>query len=127
VTDYLDRETVELIAVEAIGIQFIVRDEGLLASALARPSSGFGGQEVYPDLWQKAAALLESLSRNHALVDGNKRTALVATVAFLEINGIDCRSASDDACEAFILKVATGGYDGDVPKTAAQLRQIMGH
>lgn len=70
---------------------------------------------------------MESLARNHALIDGNKRTALVSAMAFLEINGVDCHIESDDECEAFILKMATGGFDGDVPKMASQLRRIMNH
>ncbi|MEU0296646.1 Fic family protein, partial [Streptomyces microflavus] len=55
-----------------------VRDYGLLESALARPQASVFGQDAYPDVWQKAAALMESLARNHGLVDGNKRIAWYA-------------------------------------------------
>lgn len=64
-----------------------VRDYGLLDSALARPQSSVFGQDAYPDVWEKAAALMESLARNHALVDGNKRIAWYAAWVFLHMNG----------------------------------------
>ena len=64
-----------------------VLDVGRLESALARPQATFGGEELYPDLWAKAAALMHSLISNHPFVDGNKRTALTATGIFLELNG----------------------------------------
>lgn len=64
-----------------------VRDFGLLDSALARPQSSVFGQDAYPDIWEKAAALMESLARNHGLVDGNKRIAWYATWVFLHMNG----------------------------------------
>lgn len=64
-----------------------VRDVGLLDSAMARPRSSALGEDAYPTLALKAAALLHSLARNHALVDGNKRLAWTATVVFLDLNG----------------------------------------
>lgn len=97
-----------------------VRDYGLLDSALARPQSSVFGQDAYPDVWQKAAALMESLARNRALVDGNKRIAWYATWVFLHMNGhpLDSNFDVDDA-ERFVLDVCQGALD--VPKTAAQL------
>ncbi|GAA2621780.1 type II toxin-antitoxin system death-on-curing family toxin [Streptomyces vastus] len=97
-----------------------VRDYGLLDSALARPQSSVFGQDAYPDVWQKAAALMESLARNHALVDGNKRIAWYATWVFLHMNGhlLDPDFDVDEA-EAFVLDVCQGALD--VPKIAAQL------
>ncbi|MEU9705107.1 Fic family protein [Streptomyces sp. NPDC047981] len=97
-----------------------VRDYGLLDSALARPQSSVFGQDAYPDVWQKAAALMESLARNHGLVDGNKRIAWYATWVFLHINGhpLDPGFNVDEA-EAFVLDVCQGALD--VPKIAAQL------
>jgi death-on-curing protein len=65
----------------------IVRDEGLLLSALERPFASMFGQDAYPSLMQKVAALLHGLARNHALLDGNKRTALAAAFTFAELNG----------------------------------------
>lgn len=73
-----------------------VRDEGLLQAALARPRATFAGQELYPTLFEKAAAVAESIARNHPLVDGNKRMALVAMVATLSMNGYEL-TASDNA------------------------------
>lgn len=64
-----------------------LRDLGLLDSAAARPRAGFGDFEAYPSLFEKAAVLLYSLIRNHAFLDGNKRTGVVCTVIFLERNG----------------------------------------
>ncbi|SFF63453.1 death on curing protein [Actinacidiphila alni] len=98
-----------------------VRDYGLLESALARPKASVFGQDAYPDVWQKAAALMESLARNHALVDGNKRIAWYATWVFLQINGHRLRADFDvDEAEAFVLAVCQGLLD--VPKTAEALR-----
>ncbi|MFE8936948.1 type II toxin-antitoxin system death-on-curing family toxin [Streptomyces sp. NPDC007872] len=97
-----------------------VRDYGLLVSALARPQSSVFGQDAYPDVWQKAAALMESLARNDALVDGNKRIAWYATWVFLHMNGHPLDSDFDvDEAEAFVLDVCQGTLD--VPKIAAQL------
>lgn len=64
-----------------------VRDLSMLLSALGRPQTTFDGEDLYPDLINQAAALLDSLIRNHPFVDGNKRTAITATGLFLAING----------------------------------------
>ncbi|MCA2203720.1 type II toxin-antitoxin system death-on-curing family toxin [Streptomyces griseoincarnatus] len=97
-----------------------VRDYGLLDSALARPQSSVFGQDAYPDVWQKAAALMESLARNRALVDGNKRLAWYATWVFLHMNGHPLDPEFDvDEAERFVLDVCQGELD--VPKIAAQL------
>ncbi|MFJ3983174.1 type II toxin-antitoxin system death-on-curing family toxin [Streptomyces fungicidicus] len=98
----------------------VVRDYGLLDSALARPQSSVFGQDAYPDVWQKAAALMESLARNRALVDGNKRLAWYATWVFLHMNGHPLDPDFDvDEAEQFVLDVCQGALD--VPKIAAQL------
>ncbi|MER5719716.1 Fic family protein [Streptomyces sp. NPDC002132] len=97
-----------------------VRDYGLLDSALARPQSSVFGQDAYPDVWQKAAALMESLARNLALVDGNKRIAWYATWVFLHLTGHPLDPGFDvDEAEAFVLDVCQGALD--VPKIASQL------
>lgn len=92
-------------AIERSG--FRLRDAGLLSSALARPSSSFGGVEVYPDLDTKAAALLESLARNHPLFDGNKRTAWVLTQLFFWLNGFRHTFPVEDAFQ-LVIGVAEG-------------------
>ncbi|MEK7171204.1 MAG: type II toxin-antitoxin system death-on-curing family toxin [Patescibacteria group bacterium] len=73
--------------IAATGGSFGVRDETLVDSALARPRAGFGGFEAYPDVFSKAGVLLEGLIKNHGFVDGNKRTAVVVTIIFLDRNG----------------------------------------
>ena len=64
-----------------------IRDLGMLLSALGRPQATFDEKELYPDLFSKAAALMDSLIRNHPFVDGNKRTAITAAALFLRLNG----------------------------------------
>ncbi|MFD7967820.1 type II toxin-antitoxin system death-on-curing family toxin [Streptomyces clavifer] len=97
-----------------------VRDFGLRDSALARPQASVFGQDAYPDVWQKAAALTESLARNYALVDGNKRIAWYATWVFLHMNGHPLDPGFDvDEAERFVLDVCQGA--SDMPKIAEQL------
>ncbi|MFG2624878.1 type II toxin-antitoxin system death-on-curing family toxin [Streptomyces sp. NPDC048473] len=97
-----------------------VRDYGLLDSALARPQASVFGQDAYPDVWQKAAALMESLARNPALVDGNKRIAWYATWVFLHINGHRLSADFDvEEAEKFVLDVCQGALD--MPRTAERL------
>lgn len=97
-----------------------VRDVGLLAAAAHRPATRLWGGEAYPGLEDKAAALLESLVRNHSLVDGNKRLGWLATLVFLDISGWRIDAPDDEAYE-LVIAVATGEWD--VERTAALLRQ----
>lgn len=73
--------------IEETGGSLGIRDEGLLRSAIARAYSSFGGQDLYPTIFEKSAALLESLVRNHPFIDGNKRAAWESMDIFLELNG----------------------------------------
>ena len=98
------------IAVRVIGTEPEVRDYGLLESALARPRATAFGSDAYPVLDAKAAALLHSLARSHALVDGNKRLALAATIAFYGVNGRRLTLTNDGAYE-LIMGVAEGKLD----------------
>lgn len=84
-----------------------VNDPGLLDSALHRPRSTVFGDEAYPGLAQKAAALLESLVVNHPLLDGNKRLGWLATVVFLGLNGVALDAPDDDAYD-LVINVAQG-------------------
>ncbi|MDQ7029184.1 MAG: type II toxin-antitoxin system death-on-curing family toxin [Ardenticatenia bacterium] len=84
-----------------------VRDLNALESALAQPRMTFGGQELYPTLVEKAAALGFSLIKNHPFVDGNKRTAHAAMETFLVLNGYEIRASVDEQ-ERVILQVAAG-------------------
>ena len=97
-----------------------VRDYGLLESALARPQTTVFGDDAYPSIEEKAAALLHSLARNHALVDGNKRLALAGTLAFFGVNGRRLALDNDEAYD-LVIAVATGELD-DVAGIAAQLK-----
>lgn len=117
---FLDLDDLLHVAGRTLGEDPVVRDHGLLESALARPQASAFGQDAYADLHEKAAALLHSLARNHALVDGNKRLALAATIAFLGINGLRL-TLSDDHAYELVIAVASGELN-DVPSIAAVLR-----
>lgn len=119
-TEYLDLEDLLDIAGEAVGEDVVVRDYGLLESAVARPRASVFGQDAYPDVHLKAAALLHSLTRNHALVDGNKRLAWTACRTFLAINA-QWISAPEDERFDLVMRVATGAMP-DLDKIAEQLR-----
>ena len=97
-----------------------MRDPGLLESALARPQATAFGAAAYPDLHTKAAALLHSIAGNHSLVDGNKRLALAATIAFLGVNGIRLTLTNDQAYD-LVMAVASGQLD-DIDTIATSLR-----
>lgn len=116
---YLTLPELLRVAVRALGSEPVVRDYGLLESALARPRATAFGADAYPDLDAKAAALLHSLARNHALVDGNKRLALAATIAFYGINGRRLILTNDEAYD-LIMGVAAGKLDA-VDEIAANL------
>lgn len=82
-----------------------VRDLGLLESAVLRPQSSLFGADAYPSLPEKAAALLESVAANHALVDGNKRLCLIAVTVFLDLNGFELDLSDDEAFD-LVMSVA---------------------
>ena len=116
---YLDLDLLLHVAERATGLEPVVRDVGLLESALGRPQASAFGEDAYPTLHEKAGALLHSLARNHALVDGNKRLALAATIAFLGVNGERLTFSNDEAYD-LVIAVATGELD-DVAAIAAEL------
>ncbi|WP_342003147.1 type II toxin-antitoxin system death-on-curing family toxin [Chlorogloeopsis sp. ULAP02] len=93
--------------IEQSGGAFGIRDVGLLESAIAQPRMTFGGEELYPSLLEKAAALGFSIIMNHPFVDGNKRTGHAATETFLVLNGIEI-NASVDEQERVVLAIASG-------------------
>jgi death-on-curing protein len=107
---YLTLPELVYIAERATGGKVAVRDAGLLESASARPQATAFGVDAYPDLDTKAAALLHSLARNHALVDGNKRLALGALIAFYGINGRRL-VLTNDAAYDLVMQIATGQLD----------------
>ena len=113
--DYLSVEDLLEIAAGVLE-QVTVRDAGLLAAAAARPQVTVFGDDAYPTFEDKAAALLHSLARNHALVDGNKRLAWSAARIFCLLNGRDLTCTVDEA-EDLMLSAASGQHD--VPEIAA--------
>lgn len=117
---FVGTEDLLYIAERAIGTPPEVRDLGLLASAALRPQASAFGADAYPDLEHKAAALLHSLAKNHALVDGNKRLALAATIAFLGVNGRRLVFSNDEAYD-LVIAIATGVID-EIPMIAERLR-----
>jgi death-on-curing protein len=121
--EYLDADDLVDLATGLLGDPPPVRDIGLLGSAAARPQATTFGDDAYPDLWTKAAALLHSIVKNHALVDGNKRLGWLATAVFLEINGTSVTHVSNDAVYDFVIGVTTGG--DDVGAIAALLQSLV--
>jgi death-on-curing protein len=121
VTRHLTYATLLRVARRACGEDVVVRDAGLLESALARPRAAMYGQDAYPTLFGKAGALLHSLVSNHGLVDGNKRLGWQAAVVFLWINGHDVDAPEDDAFD-LVMAVADGSTS-DVETIAEALRK----
>ncbi|WP_303324297.1 type II toxin-antitoxin system death-on-curing family toxin [Actinomyces radicidentis] len=104
-TTYLDLEDLLALADDLGVLQ--VRDLGLLASAAQRPATSLYGEEVYPDVGDKPAVVLESIVRNHPLIDGNKRLGWLSTLVFLGLNGVDLDVEDGDAYE-LVISVAEG-------------------
>jgi len=119
VTEYLDLEDLLEAAAAAIGHPPDVRDIGLLEAAAARPQASAFGEEAYPGLDRKAAALLHSIVTSHPLLDGNKRLGWVAVRLFYRLNGADVRPSADEAFD-LVVSVADGSID-DVEVIAKRL------
>lgn len=115
-TYYLILEDVTELAIAVLAIEnekLQIRDAGLLQSALARPRMTIFGQDAYTGLPRKAAAVLESISRNHCLVDGNRRLAWAASKLFLMLNDVHLKAPSVDLAENFVIGVTMGTIDLD--------------
>jgi death-on-curing protein len=125
VTRHLTVEQTLRIARAAVGGPVQVRDIGLLEAAVHRPRASVLGQDAYADLLSKAAALMHSLARNHALVDGNKRLAWLATYVFCAKNGVEL-DPDDDVAYDLVVAVASGEVD-DVAVIAEALRVMSSH
>ena len=93
-----------------------VHDVGLLDSAVARPRSSAFGEDAYSSISLKAAALLHSITNNHALVDGNKRLAWLATTVFLDLNGLAPDLSNDEAFD-LVWEIASTSVDVEVIAT----------
>lgn len=106
---YLTADDVILIHEAEVGPEPIV-DLGLLESAVLRPQTSVGGQDAYPDIHAKAAAMMHSLIRNHPFVDGNKRTAVLCCAVFYRLNGWKLAADQEDIV-ALALDIAEGQID----------------
>ena len=121
--EYLDLEDVLSLARTLLGDPPPVRDIGLLGSAVARPQTSVFGEDAYPDVFSKAAALLQSIVNNHPLVDGNKRLGWLATAVFLELNDVQASKATNDDVYDFVIRVASSNPDLDA--IVPRLRTII--
>ena len=121
--EYLDLDDVIDLASALLGNPPPIRDIGLLGSAVARPQTTLFGEDAYPDLITKAAALLQSIVNNHALVDGNKRLGWLATAVFLEMNGTKASRADNDDVYDLVLRVASTNPPLD--EIATRLKRIV--
>ena len=106
-TEYLDLDDLLAAADAAVGSRADVRDVGLLQAAVARPQATAFGEEAYPTLDEKAAALLQSIVAGHPLVDGNKRLGWIAIRLFYRLNDADVRPTPDEAFD-LVVSVASG-------------------
>ncbi len=104
--EYLELEDVVALAAILFGDPPPIRDIGLLGSAVARPRTSAFGEDAYPDILTKAAALSQSIVNNHALIDGNKRLGWLSTAVFLEVNGVKALRISNDDVYDFVIWVA---------------------
>ena len=116
---YLDLDDLLHVARRTLG-EFQVRDVGLLESASARPRATVFGEDAYPTVHHKAAALLHSLARTPPLVDGNKRLSLSATIAFYGVNGLRLTLSNDEAYD-LVIAIAAGQLD-DLDPIVERLR-----
>ncbi|OEU87203.1 phage killer protein [Streptomyces abyssalis] len=117
------QEALDLAQLACSEQEVAVRDVGLLSSALLRPKSQMFGVEAYPDLFEKAAALMHSLVLNRPLVDGNKRLAWMSTVVFLDLNGTDMADVDQGSAYELVMDIAAGKTE-DVAVIADGLRSL---
>ena len=121
--EFLELDDVIELAAALLGDPPPIRDLGLVGSAVARPQTTLFGQDAYPDLWSKAAALLQSIVNNQALIDGNKRLGWLATAIFLEINGREISRADNNDVYELVLNIATNNPPSE--QIAIRLKQLI--
>ena len=120
--EFLSVDDLVTLADVLLGAGAVVRDVGLLAAAAARPQATAFGEDAYPDVLNKAAALLQSVVNNHALDDGNKRLGWLSCAVFLDLNGIDPTRASND--DVFELVMWVAAEQGDIDEVTSRLAAI---
>ena len=121
--EYLDLDDLIELTILLLGEPAPIRDIGLLGSAAARPQTSAFGDDAYPDVWTKSAALLQSILKNHSLIDGNKRLGWLNTAVFLELNGHEPSELSNDVVYDLVYSVASG--DLAVDEIASLIRDAM--
>ena len=124
--EYLDTHDLLELARRLLGEPVPLRDAGLLGAAAARPQASAFGEDAYPDVWTKAAALLHSVVSSHPLIDGNKRLGWLSAAVFLELNGAGVSTASNDAVYDLVMAVATGARSVDDIAEALQIMHEQG-
>ncbi|MEU4281739.1 type II toxin-antitoxin system death-on-curing family toxin [Nocardiopsis dassonvillei] len=123
-TRYLTKADVRVIIEATLPSYVTVRDTGQLHAALLRPQTTAFGDDAYPDVWQKAAALMQSVLIGHPLSDGNKRLAWISAKLFLRLNGQKVGRPDQNAAYDLVIAVTTGDL-ADVPEIADRLRELM--
>ena len=121
--EYLDVEDLVDLARMLLGNPPPIRDMGLLGSAAARPQTTVFGEDAYPDIWTKAAALVQSVVKNHPLIDGNKRLGWLSTAVFLELNGVTTHHATNDHVYELVIGIAAGART--IEEIAESLRALV--
>ena len=122
--EYLTIEDLIVLATRLLGDPAPIRDLGLLDSAASRPQASAFGVDAYPDLWTKAAAFLQSIVKNHPLIDGNKRLGWLATAVFVEINGASLLTATNDDVVDLVMDLAAN--DRSIDEIRAGLIRLTG-
>lgn len=120
--EFLDLDNVIGLARRLLSDPPPLREVGLLGSAVARPQTTVGAEDAYPTIWLKAAALLQSIVGNHALIDGNKRLGWLATAVFLEIN--DASVSAAPSAEVYDLVMAIASSNSTLATIADQLERF---
>ncbi|OLT25568.1 death-on-curing protein [Nocardiopsis sp. CNR-923] len=122
-TTYLTKEDLLGIVERVLPPSTRLRDAGQVHAAVLRPQATAFGEDAYPEVWEKAAALMQSVLIGHPLSDGNKRLAWLSATVFLELNGVRTRKVETDTAYAFVIAVTTGDVV-DVPEIAKRLRGL---
>ena len=120
--EFLDLDDVIELARRLLGEPPPIRDVGLLGSAVARPRTTIGREDAYATVWLRAAALLQSIVANHALIDGNKRLGWLATAVFSEINGASVITAANDDVYDLVMRIASS--KSDIAEIADHLQRL---